>query len=153
MRVSIAQFRLFTLALGTVAPLTLGGLIYIALRPTSLLMFDWFEYTGLSPLVTDFRLITHPLRSQLPNWAVYSFPQGAWVWFGTMTMQCIWQPLRSAAGHLWIAFSCLLAIGGEIAQGLKLVTGTFDLTDIVSSLLGYFAALSFFHCFRRHFTL
>jgi hypothetical protein len=138
------------LPLATIVPLVFGGLMYMAFRPTTLLMFGWFDHIGASPFVAELRIVARPLHSYLPDWAVYSFPQAAWVWFGTMALLQVSQQSRSSAGRVWVLAPCLLAVGGEVGQRFHLVPGTFDVYDIVFSMLAVVAALWFHHCFREH---
>src|SRR5437667_4124513 len=109
------------LPLATIVPLVSGGLIYIAFRPTSLRMFGWFDHIGASPFVAELRIVARPLHSYFPDWAVYSFPQAAWVWFGTMALLHVWQQPQSSSGRVWVLVPCLLAVSGEVAQGFHLV--------------------------------
>jgi hypothetical protein len=113
-------------------------------------MFDWFHHIGAFPFVTELRIAAHPFRACFPDWAVYSFPQAAWVWFGTMALLHVWRHSHSLAARAWVLVPCCLALGGEVAQGLHLIPGTFDLTDIVFSILALVAALCFYRCFGEH---
>ena len=114
-------------------------------------MFDWFHHIGAFPFVTELRTAAHPLRDFFPDWAVYSFPQATWVWFGTMALLRVWRRSPSFAGRVWVLVPCLLAVGGEIAQGFHVVPGTFDVTDIVVSVLALVAAWSLHHFWEhRH---
>lgn len=147
---SLRRLNPVILAFAAIAPLVLGGVIYVAFRPTSLLMFEWFDATGLAPLVAELRNTAHPFRPYLVDWALYSFPQGAWVWFGTAAFLHIWPSPRSVVAYAWVFVPCCLAVAGEAAQGLHLVTGTFDAVDVGFSLLAFVAALWFHFRFGEH---
>ena len=61
-------------------PILLGGFIYILLRSSSLLMFQWFESIGILEIVLSFRNISIGLKTSVPSWFYYSLPDGLWVY-------------------------------------------------------------------------
>ena len=56
-RVSIIAFPVRQWIIHVVAPLILGGMIYIVYRPTTLMMFGWIDFVGMSDLVAEIRIV------------------------------------------------------------------------------------------------
>jgi hypothetical protein len=73
----------------------------------------------------------HPL----PDWARYSLPDALWQYAFVVTMLAVWR------GEPWsrtkVAFVTAPVVFGmlvELGQGLGVVSGTFDLKDLLGSL-------------------
>lgn len=135
--------------LAATVPLLLGGLVYCAFRPTTLIMFDWFDFVGTTALVTAIRDAAEPMRFACPDYLIYSFPQAAWVWFGTVTLSTVWEHSRTSAGAVWVLAPTILAVAAEVAQRFLVLPGTFDFADVGFSILALVAALWFCHLFLR----
>lgn len=108
----------------------IGCIIYILFRTPSLKMFKWFEVIGLKTPVSQLRATFYPYQRFLPDWLLYSFPDGAWV-IGASGM-LLWNACRYNDKKLfyfaWIP--TIFACGGEVMQGLGLLKGTFCLYDL-----------------------
>ena len=124
-----------TLAAAPGLPLVFGGCIYVLWRSTSLLMFRWFDAAGLSPAIEDARLVAACVRSHLPGWFLYSVPDAAWVSCGVLLFAAIWSGSCHPARHFWLLLAPSLALGGEFAQLLRLLPGTFDIADVTTCTL------------------
>lgn len=111
-----------------VIPTALGAWIYIAFRSPNLLVFDWIDAVGMSGL------IIRP-NAQLPDWLLYSLPDGCWVYAFTSWMLIIW-----ARFSPWVLVALTLAIGSELGQLFSIVPGTYDNVDIVFYLFGFIFA-------------
>jgi len=72
----------------------------------------------------------------------YSLPDALWACSGVFLFPAIWTGSRSPVRHLWICIAPLLAIGGELAQGVHLIPGTFDLVDLLTCALLSVASLA-----------
>jgi hypothetical protein len=118
----------------------LGGLLYVAYRPTSLLMFDWFEAIGLGPAVASLRIAASELPPP-PTWAIGSLPYALWLLSGLLVLAWIWQGVQGAAPLVWMGLLAAIAIGGEIGQWLGAVPGTFDPIDLSLVIAACTAAL------------
>jgi hypothetical protein len=127
-------------------PLIIGGMIYICFRSTDLLMFSWFDMIGLAENIPQLRERTFYLRGGIPDWVLYSLPDGAWVWSITSFYTFLWHRCSSFESTFWITLGLCLGLGGELGQGLGLVPGTFDIVDllliVLSFLVPYFALSS-----------
>jgi len=110
----------------SVSPLFLGGSIYVLFRSPSLRMFEWITKMGLDNLVHCAREILNPIKGNLPYWAYYSLPDGLWVYAFTSALLIFWN------GHLtlWLIFPFILGVFCEVAQGLEILFGTFDIIDL-----------------------
>ena len=107
----------------------LGGLIYLAFRPTTILMFHVAEGMGLMPLIAQW-------RSWMTIWQpaefwVYSLPGGLWAAayilfvYGLLSHQST--PLR-----LTVASSIpMTGIVSELLQGGHCLPGVFDWADLL----------------------
>jgi hypothetical protein len=115
--------------------LVFGGCIYVLWRSTSLFMFRWFETAGLHPVIQHARLLAAPVHSHLPAWFLYSLPDAAWTSCGVFLFAAIWSGSCHPARHFWVLLAPSLALGGEFAQLLRLLPGTFDIADVTTCTL------------------
>ena len=119
-----------------VAPIVVGGLIYLAFRDEHLLMFRWAEWLGFGRLITAARLYSLRHGGALPEWVLYSVPDGVWVFASTAFFTRLWHDGHWLVRAFWISLGPALAMGGELGQALGIVPGTYDPAD----LLFYFVA-------------
>ena len=94
-------------------------------------MFYWFQLLQIEEAVFTFRELVFDQKDQLPNWVLYSVPDGAWVWSMTSAYTCIWKNMSSNEGAVWIGLGIVLGLGGEFGQLVHWVPGTFDVMDLV----------------------
>jgi hypothetical protein len=66
----------------------------------------------------------------IPNFVLYSVPDGAWVYSSTATLMYIW---KDKFLNFWVFVPVVLAIITEILQikSINLVMGTFHMFDAV----------------------
>lgn len=107
----------------------LGGLIYLAFRPTTILMFHVADGMGLMPLIMAWRSLM--AAWQPAEFWVYSLPGGLWaaayilLVYGLLSRQ-------SALLRLTIASSIpLVGVVSELLQGVHGLPGVFDWTDLL----------------------
>ena len=116
-----------------ICPLLLGGFIYISFRTKSLVLFNWIEDISLSGVVNVIRNIFYPLKSIVPNWIVFSLPDGLWTYAFTSSLLIIWNNINN---KVLIAFiPLLIGVILELLQYLKINSGTFDLMDIATYII------------------
>ena len=122
-----------------------GGGIYLAFRTEGLLMFDWAHNIGLLPVLRDLREHTLPLADRLPDWFLFSVPDGCWVYCCTAFFARLWRDGPLWARAAWIGIGPALAIGGEVGQLeiLDIVPGTFDPVDVLCYAVAGLAAYWF----------
>jgi hypothetical protein len=112
-----------------ICPLIIGGLIYISFRSMSLIMFSWFDMTGLNTTASFIRHLAYPLKNHLPPWVYYSLPDGLWVYSFSSALLILWGEQFEKA-KIWLFIPLFFGILTEIAQGLKIFPGTFDFLDL-----------------------
>ena len=64
---------------GHILTLTAGASIYLLFREKSLLMFDWLDIYFSFIDIEALRNSIKDLRPFLPEWFLYSLPDGLWV--------------------------------------------------------------------------
>jgi hypothetical protein len=88
------RFRPTFFIFNSILPLVLGGLIYICWRAKTIWMFDWFRMFGLVANIDHLRSISAPISNLLPQWIIYSLPDGLWVYSLTAFMAMLWLEAR-----------------------------------------------------------
>ena len=115
-------------------PLFLGGILYISFRSRTLKMFNWFEYIGIENKILSIRELFFPLKIYLPQWVYYSLPDGLWVYSFTSAILIVWNNQFKIAKY-WLVIPVFTGAIIEIAQGLKLFRGTFDILDLTFTIV------------------
>lgn len=108
-------------------PLVMGGLIYVGWRDENLLMFSWFHTLGLSSVVEELRAWS--LNHNIPEWVRYSLPDGCWVYSIAAHVRLVWGD--DIRGVIWGILGCSLGAVSEVLQGVGLLQGTFDWSDLL----------------------
>lgn len=121
---------------GHIGTLFLGGVIYILFRTSSLKMFDWYYKIGLSNSINNLRDYSNPIVKDIPNWVLYSLPDGLWLFSYLSLMLFIWQNSVSFKNIFWILIIPILAIGSELGQLFGIIIGTFDFSDLLFYIFG-----------------
>ncbi len=118
----------------------IGGLIYLAFRSESLLMFSWVRNVGIESLVEHLRVMMRPYCPS-SEWILFSLPDGLWVLSYVILMAAVW---RFQIREHWIMIGLIptIAICSELLQALGMFPGTFDVSDLLtyigSLLVGVF---------------
>lgn len=111
-----------------------GALCYLA-RPTDPAVVGWLERVGLGTVASLVRALRHTIYSHvhLPSWfrgsasdAAYAFALGA---------------LLADAPRPIVMLGMVVVLGHEVAQGLGLAAGTFDVADLLVLFVSYNVAL------------
>jgi hypothetical protein len=116
--------------------LTLGGTIYIFFRPAEHVFFGWIRAVGLDhwfSLARDRSLSSSLL---LPEWIVYSLPNGLWAFAYALLITSIWWAGKSWLKYFWMASIPILVLGYEVLQYAGIIPGTFSIQDIVFGMAG-----------------
>lgn len=116
-------------------PISIGGLIYIFFRSKSLLMFSWFNNLGLNQIIRYFRTSLNIYSNYIPDWLLYSLPDGLWVYSFSSSLLLLWEK-EVKISSFWLFLPFLFGSGIEIMQKFDLVSGTFDIIDLIICLLG-----------------
>lgn len=125
--------------------LFVGATIYILFRSRTLLVFSWLDFVGIGEAVNGLRTIVFPYRQNLPEWFVYSLPDGLWVYAITSFYIHLWANHNSVYRFFWILLGAVCAIGGEFGQLLDIVPGTFCLMDLIICTAAFFLAMAPFY--------
>lgn len=136
MKTQIVLGRLFTLLL--------GSFIYVSFRQDTLIMFGWLREIGVFEFTAGYRHYTLPFAENIPNWILYSLPDGLWLFSYVFFMLIIWDNKISKHNIYWILLAPIFAICSEIGQLLNFVPGTFDLYDIYSYFFFFIFAFCIF---------
>jgi hypothetical protein len=126
----------------------LGSVIYLLWRSDSLTLFVWLDRLGLESQVVGIRHSASWLSAYMPGYVLYSVPNALWFFAGMLVFDSIWGA-RSNGKILWISIFSTVAVGCEVAQGLRLIPGTFDWADLALMALGGCLVLVISAHFRR----
>ena len=121
---------------GHLFTLILGGLIYLSFRQDTLIMFRWLDSIHLSPVISELRSVTLPISEHLPDWFLYSFPDGLWLFSYLSILLVVWDNVVSKHNLPWLLLVPILAIFSEIGQYFNIIYGTFDISDLLFYLGG-----------------
>lgn len=125
-----------SLLIAHVVSLLLGGFIYIAFRAEGLLLFDWAEAIGLSSAIEEVRQFFVPMRQNMANWILYSLPDGLWLFSYISLIIYLWQNQVSKQNLPWLVAVPVFIIVAEFGQMAGIVSGTFDILDVLFYLIG-----------------
>jgi hypothetical protein len=93
-------------------------------------MFDWIEVVGLSNVISNSRETLESVSYKLPDWIIYSLPDGLWTYSFSASIILIWNNNNRHLGY-WIMIPILFSILPEMLQGLRIFPGTFDMLDLI----------------------
>lgn len=110
-----------------------GGMIYLMFRSESLVMFRWCEMLHIKKYVDSLRI-----SYILPQWVIYSLPDGLWLCSYVLFVSAIWN-FDLKQGWPYIFSLPAIAIGSELAQAFGWINGTFDWIDLVCYVFGLLA--------------
>jgi hypothetical protein len=133
-------FNRFCIYLSVLA-LVLGGGIYILFRVSEPVFFQWIRAIGLNGWVNLARHKSLSLSLYLPEWVIYSLPNGLWAFAYALLITVIWRGTRTWLKYFWMASIPLLVIGFEILQYFQIIPGTFCLQDIALGIAGMTAGI------------
>jgi hypothetical protein len=122
--------------LGVVAPIMIGGLLYLLFRPTTIVIFDLLAKLGLNDTIEQLRISAQAIANKLPSWAIYNLPDGLWSFALCTAMLQHWKNKINNHSAFWVALAPLLGILFELLQKLGFIRGTFDLADIAAIMIG-----------------
>ena len=112
-----------------IIPITLGTFIYLLFRPESLLVFQWLQTLKLLDFVMIAREIID-VYDKLPNWIVYSLPNGLWSYSFMFFMALIWKDSKNYIKWFFILLVVGISLGSEFGQLTGLIPGTFCVVDV-----------------------
>ena len=113
-----------------------GGFIYIAFRSSSIILFKWIDYIVLIDPVENLRIVTLPYKEYLPDWFLYSLPDGLWMFSYSCIVLVIWKRKITKYSLLWLLSLPMISILFEVLQYYDYFNGTFDIIDIIFYIFG-----------------
>ena len=117
--------------------LAIGGLVYLCFRPDYLIMFDWAKILGMEYYLNDLRGYSNSFDVYLPDWTIYSAPNGLWVFSFSMFMLSVWGYNLSSLAISWVLILLGISIVSEMMQFFRIIPGTFDPVDIAAYIIGF----------------
>lgn len=107
----------------------LGGLIYLAFRPTTILLFHVADGMGLMPLIAQGR--DWMATWQPAEFWVYSLPGGLWAAAYILVVYGLLAHLSTLLRLLIASSIPLIGILSELLQGAHCLPGVFDWADLL----------------------
>ena len=132
--------KYFFIILHIIFPLVLGALIYISFRSKRLLVFKWIEFIGMSKTVIKYRKFLNPLKSILPNFILFSVPDGLWLYGYINYFGIVWKNNKRIY-VIFIIIGNILSIFVEILQKFRFFPGTYCNEDIYFYIIFEIVAL------------
>lgn len=117
--------------------MTIGMLLYVSFRSTSLKMFGWVDNIGFAELTNLIRGFFYPFKKSLPNWIYYSLPDALWLYSFTSIYLILWNNQI----NYWLIIPFFFGCFVEIAQALKIFEGTYDPIDLILSLIAFILSI------------
>jgi hypothetical protein len=123
--------------LHVLGPLTLGALVYFALRAPEIRLFDWAHALGLDAVIALLRAESAALGSQVPRAITGSVPDFAWAYGFGASLGLVWANRRGRGASAWLLFGFCVTLSVEIGQAFRLIEGVFDWIDLIAMAGGY----------------
>ena len=137
-----------TLILISIITLSIGTLIYLLFRVSTLKVFSWLNFLGIDFVNNDLRKKSINYMPKIPDWFIFSLPDGIWIFSYVLVMIAIWNFTLNKKSIFWMTIIPLVAIFSEIFQIFDFIPGTFDFVDLSFYILGFILP---FIIFKKHF--
>ena len=137
-----------TLILISIITLSIGTLIYLLFRVSTLKVFSWLNFLGIDFVNNDLRKKSINYMPKIPDWFIFSLPDGIWIFSYVLVMISIWNFTLNKKSIFWMTIIPLVAIFSEIFQIFDFIPGTFDFVDLSFYILGFILP---FIIFKNHF--
>jgi len=132
---STFSFNWFYIIISALALFT-GGMIYILFRSSEIVFFSWIRAIGFENWFNLARNSSLTSSPEVPEWIVYSLPNGLWAFAYALLITIIWSGSKTWLRYLWLASIPLLVLGYEILQYSNIIPGTFCIQDIALGIAG-----------------
>lgn len=114
------------------------GMMYISFRPDTLKMFHFFKVFGVLDFLEE--LQHNPAR--VPSWMLYNLPDGIWLFAYSILIGSFWN-FKIKDCWMFILVMPSICIPHEILQGLGIMHGTYDPSDVLAYMLAIIAGFSY----------
>jgi hypothetical protein len=118
------------------AALLLGGIIYILFHASEPAFFRWIPGPGLASWFSFARQSSVSFSQSLPEWIVFSLPNGLWAFAYSLLITGIWAGNKSWLRIFWMASIPVLVLGFELLQLTGTIPGVFCVHDMAFGLAG-----------------
>ena len=122
----------------------LCGMMYISFRPDTLKMFHFFKVFGLLDYLEE--LQHNPAR--VPSWMLYNLPDGIWLFAYSILIGCFWN-FKIKDCWMFILVMPFICIPHEFLQGLGIMHGTYDSSDVLAYLLAIMVGFTYIYLVHR----
>jgi len=122
----------------------LCGMMYISFRPDTLKMFHFFKVFGLLDYLEE--LQHNPAR--VPSWMLYNLPDGIWLFAYSILIGCFWN-FKIKDCWMFILVMPFICIPHEFLQGLGIMHGTYDPSDVLAYLLAIMVGFTYIYLVHR----
>ena len=124
------------------ASFALAVLIYLLFRSRKLFYYQIVELMNLDSHVRSIRKVVWVYRKHIPNWVIYSLPDGLWLFSMGVSILHNRVFYKKAQNIFNIIFFTMIGI--EVFQGIYgghgTFIGTFDGADVICYTIGYIMA-------------
>lgn len=134
--------RFYKFLIHAILPLSLGGLIYISFRSTNLKMFSWFEILNIDSYIFIIRFKLIEYKVFFPSWFYFSLPDALWAYSFSSSILIFWIN-NLKIGKLFLSIPLSYIIFSEFLQLLEIIRGTFDILDLIISIIGIIISYKF----------
>ena len=114
------------------------GMMYISFRPDTLKMFHFFKVFGVLDFLEE--LQHNPAR--VPSWMLYNLPDGIWLFAYSILIGSFWN-FKIKDCWMFILVMPSICIPHEILQGLGIMHGTYDSSDVLAYILAIISGFSY----------
>lgn len=122
--------------------LIMGGMIYILFRTSEPVFYSWLSRIQLDGVIDSIKHSSFIQNLVLPEWIIYSLPNGLWAFGYAVFISRIWAGSSSWLRYIWIASIPVLIIGFEVLQYTNSIPGTFCIQDIALGLAGLISGIA-----------
>lgn len=116
-----------------------GGMVYLLFRPRTLLLFAVLDKLGFGETIGRWRMAVSAVS--LPEFVLYSLPNGIWVISYVLVIDGVFSSSPVATRLRWASVIPVLGVGSELLQGVGVMPGTFDWADLLCYAVPYLAYL------------
>lgn len=116
-------------------PVFIAILIYLLFRDKSIYLVSLFSELKCASYLDEIRKNSKLIQFYLPNWVIYSLPDGLWS-ISSYSLVSIFVGIKLSFLYNIILFIIIILL--ELFQLFHFVNGTFDLIDILIYVIFFF---------------
>ena len=116
-----------------------GAFIYLLWRQDYIRVFTWLDLFGFNIPVELIRSYSYRFLPLIPEWVVFSLPNGLWAFSYALIISHIWWGQNnSVSKYFWLISIFIVGLGYEALQYLGVIPGTFCYQDLLLCVIGVF---------------